>query len=150
MKHLAPPILLAVLTWGCGPSGQRFHGVYDLTGSAHYSIKDFGNFSSQRAETFRVSEGTRSDLVFSDVAGTCLLPANVEGEVATLEPGATCTRSEGGLTITVTLSRGRASLSGEGARFDLSGSATVMAHGRLYAGSFFQSATLTRIHEVGR
>ncbi len=147
MKNPALFILLAVFAWGCGPSGQRFHGAYALTGSAHYSIKDFGNFTSLLAETVRASEGTSSDLVFSDAAGTCLLPANVEGEVATLEPGATCTRSDGGFTVTVTLLRGTVSLSGEVARFDLSGSATVMAHGKLYAGSFFQSSTLTRVHE---
>jgi hypothetical protein len=147
MKHPAPLILLAAFAWGCGPSGQRFHGVYALTGSAHYSIQDFGNFTSQLAETLRISEGTRSDLVFSDAAGTCLLPANLEGEVATLEPGATYTRSHDGLTVTVTLTRGTASLSGEVARFDLSGSATVSAHGRLYSGVFFQRATLLRVHE---
>jgi hypothetical protein len=147
MKNPALFILFAVFVWGCGPSGQQFHGVYDLKGSAHYSIKDYGNFTSQLAETFRVSEGTNSDLVFSDAAGTCLLPANIEGEVALLEPGASCTRSEGDLTISVTLSHGTVTLSGEGARVDLSGSATVMAHGRMYSGSFLQSSTLTRVHE---
>jgi hypothetical protein len=150
MKNPALFIPLVAFVWGCGPSGQRFHGTYALTGSAHYSIKDFGNFSSQLAESFRVSEGTRSDLVFSDAGGTCLLPANVEGEVATLEPGATCTRSDGDRTITVTLTRGTASLAGEVVRFDLSGSATVLAHGTLYAGSFFQRSTLTRTQEVDR
>ncbi|HEX8824109.1 MAG TPA: hypothetical protein VF794_29585 [Archangium sp.] len=147
MKNLVLPALLATGLCGCGPTGQQFHGLYDVTGTAHFSIQDFGNYSAQLLDTFRVFEGTTTDLVLTDPAGTCLLLANVEGEVASLEPGSTCTRSDNGATVTLTLTRGTLSFSGTSARLHMSGTATAAARGQLHPGSFFQSATLTRVGE---
>ena len=148
MKNPVLPVLLSTVLCGCGPAGQRFHGLYAVTGSAHFSIKDFGNYSAPLSDTFRVSEGTTTDLVLTDPAGTCLLLANVEGEVANLEPGSTCTRSDSGATVTLTLTSGTVSFSGMSARLHMSGIATATAQGKLHPGSFFQSATLTRMGEA--
>lgn len=147
MKNLVPPLLLAATLCGCGTEGQRFHGVYNVTGTAHFSIKDFGNYSAPLADTFRVSEGTTSELLLTNPAGTCLLLANLEGEVATLQPGSSCTRSDSGATVTLTLRGGTVSFSGTSARLHMSGTATATAHGTLHPGAFFQSATLTRVGE---
>jgi hypothetical protein len=142
MKHLSQSLLLALVLCGCGPEGQRFHGVYDMTGTAHFSIQDFGNYSAPLMDSWRVSEGTASDLLLTDPAGTCLLLANLEGEVATLQPGSRCTRSDNGATVTLALTRGTVSFSGTSAQLHMSGTATATARGTLHPGTFFQSATL--------
>jgi hypothetical protein len=137
-------LLLSAL--GCGPSGQAFHGVYAVTGTAHYSIPELGHYSSQVSDSLRVSEGTDSDLVLTDAEGRCFLLADVEGGDAALRPGASCTYpGDNGLTVTVTLTRGTLSLSGGSGRFDMAGTVTATGRGRMYPGSFFQNATLTRV-----
>jgi hypothetical protein len=147
MKNLVPPVLLASLLSGCGPEGPRFHGLYAVTGTAHFSIQDFGNYSAPLSDSFRVSEGTTSELLLTDPAGMCVLLANVEGQVAHLEPGSTCTRSDNGATVTLTLTSGTVSFSGTSARLHMSGTVTAKAQGQLHPGSFFESATLTRVEE---
>ncbi len=147
MKKLSLPLLFAVVLCGCGPEGQRFHGVYDVTGTAHFSIQDFGNYSAPLADTFRVTEGTTSELLLTGTSGTCLLLANLEGEVATLQRGSRCTRSDHGATVTLTLTSGTVSFSGTSARLHMSGTATATAQGRMLPGAFIQSATLTRVGE---
>ncbi|WP_309892889.1 hypothetical protein [Archangium sp.] len=141
MKNLSLSPLLAVVLCGCGPEGQRFHGVYDVTGTAHFSIQNFGNYSAPLVDAFRVSEGTTSDLLLTDPAGRCLLLANLEGEVATLQSGS-CTWSHHGATLTLTLTRGTVAFSGTSAQLHMSGTATATAQGKLHHGAFFQSATL--------
>jgi hypothetical protein len=143
MKNLSLPLLFAVVLCGCGPEGQRFHGIYDVTGTAHFSIQDFGNYSAPLADTFRVTEGTTSDLLLTGTSGTCLLLANLEGEVATLQPGSSCTRSDHGASVTLTLTRGTVSFSGTSAQLHMSGTATATTRGRMLPGAFIQSATLS-------
>jgi hypothetical protein len=143
--HPIPVSLLLLLPLGCGSAGQAFHGVYAVTGTAHYSIQDIGHYSAQVSDTFSVSEGTASDLLLTDAAGRCSLLADVEEERAVLRPGASCTYpGDNGLTVTVTLTRGTLTLSGGSGRFDMAGTVTATARGRLYPGAFFQNATLTR------
>ena len=133
---------------GCGSAGQELHGVYAVTGTAHYSIQDIGHYSAQVSDTFRVSEGTASDLLLTDAAGRCVLLADVEEGRVALRPGASCTYpGDNGLTVRVTLTRGTLALSGGSGRFDMAGTVTAMARGRLYPGSFFQNTTLTRVGE---
>jgi hypothetical protein len=141
MKKLSLSSLLVAVLCGCGPEGQRFHGVYDVTGTAHFSIQNFGNYSAPLVDAFRISEGTTSDLLLTDAAGRCLLLANLEGEAATL-PSGSCTWSHNGVTFTLTLTRGTVAFSGTSAQLHMSGTATVTAQGKLHLGAFFQSATL--------
>ncbi|KFA92798.1 hypothetical protein [Archangium violaceum] len=144
MRRAIAFLLFALL--GCGSSGQRLHGVYAVTGTAYFSIQDIGHSSAQVLDTFRVSEGTASELLLTDAAGRCSLLADIEGDRAVLRPGASCTYpGDNGLSVTVTLTRGTFSLSGGSGRFDMAGSATATAWGRRYPGSFFQNATLTRV-----
>ncbi|MCY1075302.1 hypothetical protein [Archangium lansingense] len=139
-------LLLAIL--GCGSAGQELHGVYAVTGTAHYSIQDIGHYSSQVSNTLRVSEGTASDLVLSDAVGRCFLLADVEGEGAALRPGASCTYpGDNGMTLTLTLTRGTLQLSGRSGRFDMAGTVMATARGKMYPGSFLQTATLARVGE---
>ncbi|PTL75191.1 hypothetical protein [Vitiosangium sp. GDMCC 1.1324] len=147
MKRLCVVPLFLFTTLGCGSAGQRFLGLYAVTGTAHYSIQELGNPSSQVSDTFRVSEGTTADLVLTDSAGRCFLLADIEGEVARLERGTSCTWSDNGITFTLTLTHGTVSLSGESGRFDMAGTVTATARGKMYPGSFFQNATLTRVGE---
>ncbi|HEX5752367.1 MAG TPA: hypothetical protein VFZ09_39545 [Archangium sp.] len=137
-------LLFALL--GCGSSGQRLHGVYAVTGTAYFSIHDIGHSSTQVSDTFRVSEGTDSELLLTDATGRCSLLADMEGERAVLRPGGSCTYpGDNGLSVTVTLTRGTFSFSGGSGRFDMAGTVTATAWGRRYPGSFFQNATLTRV-----
>jgi len=139
-------LLLLLATPACGPAGQGLHGVYAVEGTVHYSIQDVGHSSFQVSDTFRVSEGTVSELVLTDAAGRCFLLADAEGEGAVLRPGASCTYAgDNGLTLTLTLTRGTLSLSGGSGRFDMAGTVTATGRGRMYPGSFFQNATLTRV-----
>ncbi|WNG49831.1 hypothetical protein F0U60_41235 [Archangium minus] len=94
-----------------------------------------------------MSEGTTSELVLTDSAGKCFLLAEVEGEVASLEQGASCSWSDDGVSFTLTLTSGTFSLSGESGRFDMAGTVTATTRGKMYPGSFFQNATLTRLGE---
>lgn len=148
MKRPCALSFLLLASLGCGSAGQGFHGVYAVTGTAHYSIQDIGHYSSQVSDTFRVSEGTVSDLILTDAAGRCFLLADVEGEAVALRRGASCTYpGDNGLTVTLTLERGTVSLSGGRGRFDMAGTVTARGWGRLYPGSFLQNATLTRVGE---
>lgn len=142
---IVPVLLLSVA--GCGSAGERFLGRYAVTGSAHFSIQGLGNRSSPVSETFRVSEGTTSELILRDSEGKCFLLAEVEGEVASLARGASCTWSDNGVSLTLTLTHGTFSLSGESGRFDMAGTVTATARGKMYPGSFFQNATITRLGE---
>lgn len=144
-KRLGAVFFLLLTSLGCGSAGQRFLGLYVVTGTAWLSIPDFGNLSSEVSDTFRVSEGTGADLVLTDSEGKCFLLADVEGDVALLRRGTSCTWSDNGATFTLTLTRGTVSLSGDSGRFDMAGSVTATARGSLYPGSFFQNATLTRV-----
>lgn len=138
--------LLAPLTLlGCGTPGHAFHGVYEVRGEAHYSIPGVGNASFPVLDTIHVSEGTTSDLVLTGRVMRCVLFAQVEGEVATLSRGASCSWSEHGIPFVLTLSGGKFSRLGTGGRFDMAGSVTATVHGELHTGPFFQKATLARI-----
>ncbi|QRK08834.1 hypothetical protein JQX13_01270 [Archangium violaceum] len=143
--YVVPFLLLSVL--GCGSAGERFLGRYAVTGTAHSSIQELGNRSSQVSETFLVSEGTTSELVLTDSEGKCFLLAEVEGEVASLTRGASCSWSDSGVSFTLTLTHGTFSLSGGSGRFDMAGTVTATARGKMYTGSFFQNATITRLGE---
>ncbi|WP_375771478.1 hypothetical protein NR798_11415 [Archangium gephyra] len=146
LKRQCAMSFLLLASSGCGSAGQAFHGVYAVTGTAHYSIQDIGHYSTQVSDTFRVSEGTASELLLTDAAGRCVLLADVEEAGATLRPGGSCTYpGDNGLTVTLTLTRGTVSLSGGSGRFDMAGTVTATARGRLYPGSYFQNATLTRV-----
>lgn len=148
MRPIRRVSFLLCASLGCGSAGQELHGLYAVTGTAHYSIQDIGHSSAQVSDTFRVSEGTASDLLLTDAAGRCSLLADVEAGRVILRSGASCTYpGDNGLTIRVTLTRGTVSLSGGSGRFDMAGTVTATARGRLYPGSFFQNATLTRVGE---
>jgi hypothetical protein len=144
-KRLGAVSLLLLSSLGCGSAGQRFLGLYAVTGTAQLSIPDFGNLSSEVSDTFRVSEGTGADLVLTDSAGKCFLLADVEGDVALLRRGTSCTWSDNGTTFTLTLTRGTLSLPGGNGRLDMAGTVTATARGKMYPGFFFQNATLTRV-----
>ena len=144
MRYAMAFLLFALL--GCGSSGQQLHGVYAVTGTAYFSIQDLGHSSTQVSDTFRVSAGTDSELLLTDAAGRCSLPADVEEGRVVLRPGGSCTYpGDNGLTLTVTLTRGTFSFSDGRGRFDMAGPVTATAWGRRYPGSFFQNATLTRV-----
>lgn len=144
-QRLGAVSILLLTLLGCGSAGQRFLGLYAVTGTVHSSIPELGNLSTPVSDTFRVSEGTGSDLVFTDSAGRCFLLADVEDEVALLRRGTSCTWSDNGITFTLTLTRGTVSLSGGSGRFDMAGTVTATTRGKMYPGSFFQNATLTRL-----
>ena len=146
MKRPCALSFLLLASLGCGSAGQELHGVYAVTGTAHYSIQDLGHYSSQVSDTLRVSEGTVSELLLTDAAGRCFLLADVEGEAVALRRGTSCTYpGDNGLTLTLTLESGTVSLSGGHGRFAMAGTVMATGWGRMYPGSFFQNATLTRV-----
>jgi hypothetical protein len=146
-QRLGAVSFLLLTPLGCGSAGQPFSGLYAAAGTVHLSIQELGNLSSPVPDTFRVSEGTASELVLADSEGRCFLLADLEGEVALLRRGASCSWSDNGITFTLTLMRGTVSLSGGSGRFDMAGGVTATARGKMYPGSFFQNATLTRVGE---
>lgn len=90
---LRSAVLVAVLvvTPGCSRDSGRFVGTH--SGSGEMSLSFFGaDMSHPRTDTVRISEAASTDLVLLTQGG-CLLPANVEGDVATLVSNTSCTDS---------------------------------------------------------
>ena len=84
-------VAVLVLTPGCSRDSDRFVGTHSGSGELSYSF--FGaDMTQPRSDTVRVSEGRSTDLVLL-TSGGCLLPANVDGDVATLVPNTSCTDS---------------------------------------------------------
>jgi hypothetical protein len=150
MKNLslALAVLLALTTSGCGFGGQRFHGTYNVAGTATVTLTGQGSSTNPLSFTYRISEGTDSDILISEIpaAGTpCTYPADVEGDVATLRPGTACTQVQNGYTFTKTITNGMASLSGKAVQLNYSGNLMFTGEGKTYPGTIIQNATLTRV-----
>jgi hypothetical protein len=138
-------LLLVLLAIGCGPAGQHFHGTYNVAGTTTLSFTGYGSETEQFTGTRRISEGATSDLIISDSSEQCLLPANVEGDVATVTPGTSCTQTLDDVTITLTITNGTASISGKVVQVRLTGNLTAIYQGQSYTGSFSENSTLTRV-----
>src|SRR5690349_20242096 len=145
MPRLAFMLCLLFIPLGCDASRQEWLGLYEMTGTAHYSIPGLGYLSSPVSATWRVSEGTAVELLLSNVAGGCSLSAHVEEERALLEPGASCSWSENGVLFTLSAVHGSVALVDGRGHFEMAGRVTATAWGKLYPGEFFQNATLTRV-----
>ncbi|HZI06634.1 MAG TPA: hypothetical protein VEZ71_21570, partial [Archangium sp.] len=96
--YLIFSLLLVLLAIGCGPAGQSFHGTYSASGTTTLSITGYTSATEQVTGIRRILEGASSDLIISDSSGQCFLPANLEGDVAALSPGASCTQIINGVT----------------------------------------------------
>lgn len=105
----------------------------------------YGSETGQVTGTRRISEGATSDLILADSSGQCLLPADVEGDVATVTPGASCTQILNNVTVTRTITSGTASISGKVVQVHLTGNLTATSQGMSYPGSFSENITLTRV-----
>lgn len=148
MKRAFPLIslLLIPLAIGCGPAGQHFHGTYSASGTISLTVTDYGSETGQAEGTRFISEGTTSDLVLSDANRQCLLPANVQGDVATFTPGASCTQViNNTTTVTRTITSGTASISGNVVQVHISGTLMMTNQGKSYPGSYSENTTLTRV-----
>ncbi|HEX5746213.1 MAG TPA: hypothetical protein VFZ09_08210 [Archangium sp.] len=138
-------LLFVLLATGCGPAGQSFHGIYSASGVTTLLITGYSGATGQVTGTRRISEGVTSDLIISDSSGQCLLPANLEGDVAVVSPGASCTQIIEGVTITMSITTGTASLSGKVVELRLAGNVTMASQGKSYSGTFSENSTLTRV-----
>ena len=138
-------LLLVLLAIGCGPAGQSFHGTYSASGTTTLTITGYTSETAQVTGVRRISEGAASDLIISDSSGQCFLPANLEGDVAALSPGASCTQTTNGVTLTMSITTGTASLSGKVVELRLAGNVTVSYQGKSYSGTFSENSTLTRV-----
>lgn len=147
MPRWSPAVCLLFAVLGCEPPGRALLGVYAVTGSAQYSIPGFGNASFPVADTFEISQGTSSELLLTDSAGKCVLPARTEGEGARLLPGASCSWRDNGTAFQLTLTRGSVLPSEGSLRLEMAGSVTATARGQWASGDFFQNATFTRLEE---
>jgi hypothetical protein len=145
MPRLSALLCLLFIPLGCEASRQEWLGLYEMTGTAHYSIPGWGHLSSPVSATWRVSEGTAVELLLSHVAGGCSLSAHVEESRALLEPGASCAWRENGVLFSLSAVHGSLSLADGRGRLEMAGRVTATARGQLYAGEFFQNATLTRV-----
>ncbi|WNG15061.1 hypothetical protein [Cystobacter fuscus] len=145
MPRLPALLCLLFVPLGCEAPRQEWLGLYEMTGTAHYSIPGLGHLSSPVSATWRVSEGTAVEFLLSDVAGGCSLGAHLEEERALLEPGTSCSWSENGVLFTLSAVHGSVTLADGQGRFEMAGRVTATARGQLYPGEFFQNATLTRV-----
>ncbi|OJH39603.1 hypothetical protein [Cystobacter ferrugineus] len=136
---------LATFALGCGPAGQQFHGSYSGPDSLTVSITGRGSATGSGKMSLRISEGIDSDIVIMDSSGTCALPADVEGNVATLRAGVTCTGELNGVSLSLTFTSGTAVLTGSSIQLDSSGTLTYSADGQSYPGTFVRNNSLTRI-----
>lgn len=136
---------LTTFALGCGPAGQQFHGSYSGTDSITVSITGRGSSTGSGKMSLRISEGIDSDIVFFDASGTCVLPAEVEGNVATIRAGVTCTGELGDASLSMTFTSGTAVLTGSSIQLDSSGTLTYSVNGQSFPGTFVRNNSLTRI-----
>ncbi len=137
---------LATFALGCGPAGQQFHGSYTGSNTYTMTINGVSNDTKSVPASYRISEGVESDIILIDSTGSCALPADVEGDVATLKGGTTCTYvTQGGITATETLTAGTAVITGSSLQLNLSSTVSVTINGQTFPGSYVQNMSLKRI-----
>jgi hypothetical protein len=136
-----------VLGPGCNQDIPPFLGTYTASGEVTFSFAG-SRRTEPRSDTLHITEGTSTDIVISSEGG-CVLPAEVEGEVATLVPDTSCTESvtlPDGTVLPVTLfvTSGTATRTGEVITLGYEGTASVVYSGRPYTAGFASAMTLTR------
>lgn len=143
---LCSSLSLVLFAVGCGPAGREFHGEYTGTDMINVVITGLANQTTAQPVSYRISEGVDSDIVFSEAFSTCAMPATVEGDVATLRTGVTCSGMlASGQTASLTVTGGTALLSGSLIQLNISGTLSVSGNGQSYPGTFARNATLSRI-----
>jgi hypothetical protein len=137
---------LVLFAVGCGPAGRQFHGEYSGTDMINVAITGRGNETRSVTVSYWIAEGVDSDIVFTESSGGCALPASVEGDVATLRAGVSCSATmPTGETVSLTFTGGTALLSGTLVQLNVSGTLVVSGNGQSYPGTFARIATLARI-----
>ena len=142
---LSLSLLCVTFSVGCGLAGQRFHGDYSTSGTSILTFNNYGSATTPVTAPVRVSEGVDSDIVILAPGGTCAMPADVDGDVATIKSGTICTDVVDGLTLNRTLTGGTAVLVGKTLQLNFSGTFTATGNGQTFPGSFSQSLSLTRV-----
>lgn len=136
---------LATFALGCGPAGQQFHGSYSGSEMATLSFTGKGSMIGSGPVSYRISEGIDSDIVIAESNTSCVILADVEGDVATIREGVTCTGEEAGASISMTFTSGTAVLTGSSIQLNTSGTLTYSGNGQTYPGSFIRNTSLTRV-----
>lgn len=126
----AAPVVLAVagaLAVGCGGGEENnpddFVGVWTAAGTVNTRCGMGAGQMAPLNETVTITKGVGAPLLV--VVGSCSLQMDIEGKVARLRPGQTCTIMRNNVTSTATYSSGDFTVSGIKATFTLNATFTV-------------------------
>jgi len=150
---LVPVAVLSLSLSACGrSSADDFVGLWSQTGTVTLAAQ--GQATTNPVDgNQRISRGIEDEQIILD--GDCAIPATVDGEVATIPPGFSCTQRNSSGTMVATYRTGTlrtersSGLSGKGATIVVtaSGDLLVTANGQAASASFTMTKTLSRIAE---
>lgn len=146
MKTLKTLVLAVALTLtGCGGSAtDDFVGLWTQTGTVTLS----GNGQSLTnavSGNQRISRGVAHEQIILN--GDCAVPATVDGDVATVSPGFSCTQNSASGTTLTTYRTGTLTRSANAIVVSASGDVLLTTGGKSASVAFTLTETLTRIAE---
>jgi hypothetical protein len=139
-------LLAVALVSGCGMSSEDFVGTYSASGTGTIALDGISSNTAQIAGTVTISQGVSSELILTDPSvPNCIIPLNMQDEVARVDAGSTCSMVVDGVRVTMTFTSGTATLSGQTIQMTYSGTLMAVYEGSTFPGSFTTTATLTRV-----
>lgn len=143
MTNAKPLFLSALLSLAaCGDPAADFVGTWSESGTVTLTV----NGSSQTnaiSQTVRISQGVKAGEILLD--GDCMLTASVEGDVATISPGMSCTQQGSWGSGTMTFRTGSFSRGEKTMVFTGSGDILYTRGGQAVTIGFTETTTLMRI-----
>jgi hypothetical protein len=127
-------------------SASEFKGAWTMSGTMTVQANGPNgvvNDTQPASGNAYVDEGANSDIVF--MFPDCPLAANVNGDVATIERGESCTVPDGGATATLTVESGTATKTGSTVQFNASGNLSYVYGGYTYTGKWSWQYTMTKL-----
>lgn len=139
--------LILVATQGClGPDTSKFVGLWKVSGANSVTLHTPDGprvIGGEAVGDRTIVEADDADLVIA--SNGCNVPAQVDGEVAQLRAGHTCTQKNEDASVTYTFTSGSVVAGRSSLTFTASGTLILVTGGQSYSGTFQINETLTKI-----
>lgn len=146
MHKLFAAVVVSLALVGCGRPIDHFVGMWSSSGTASMTFntpEGPQTFTEPLSGNTSVLEGVDSDIIIT--MGDCAVPANVDGDLATIRSGYSCVSNGGTGSTTMTFSNGTVTANKSTMTLTSSGTVTIVANGQTITGTFQLTGTLTRL-----
>jgi hypothetical protein len=139
--------LVVLSTSACGGQGSEFIGLWTSNGTFTASLSSTTGTETRTAQVASESReilfGATSDIIIG--WDRCHLPANADGETASVLPGFVCSVPYEAATVDLTFATGTAVKSKNAIQFVASGTSQYSLDGSTYRGTFTIQETFTKL-----